>query len=211
MSPIRTLPSNQQNSTVPDALLKKYGGEIISLEKGEFVFEEGEKARSFFVVKRGQVKMINVSDEGKEFVQGYFYDGESFGEPPFFTEDRYPASAVADVRSEIWKIGRADFVRLLKENFDIHLSITQTLGTRLIYKSIMLSEIAIEEAEHRIRTLLASIRQDGHDDEGRTVPFSRQQIADMTGLRVETVIRIIKNLEHKGVVELTKKGKIVIH
>jgi CRP-like cAMP-binding protein len=30
------------------------------------------------------------------------------------------------------------------------------------------------------------------------VPFTRQQLADMTGLRVETVIRTIKMMEKNG-------------
>ena len=39
------------------------------------------------------------------------------------------------------------------------------------------------------------------------VNLTRQQIADMTGLRVETVIRTIKNLEHKGDLVIDK-GKV---
>jgi CRP-like cAMP-binding protein len=40
------------------------------------------------------------------------------------------------------------------------------------------------------------------------VPFTRQQLADMTGLRVETVVRSIKAMEHKGVLEI-EDGKIL--
>ncbi len=202
---------NKKDKILPDALLKKYGATVLRKTKGDVIIREGEKARSFYVVKSGQVKMINTSEDGKEFIQGYFSQGESFGEPPFFTGGSYPASAVAVSGCEIWKIDRPDFLRLLRENFEVHLELTRALGKRLIYKSMMLSEIAIEEAEHRVRTLLDYLRESNATGEPQfTVPFSRQQLADMVGLRVETVIRIVKNLEQKGLVTLSHEGKILL-
>ncbi len=195
---------------ISDQLLKKYGASVVSLAKGEILFQEGDSARSFFIVKAGKVRMVNYNEEGREFVQGLFSVGESFGEPPFFTDSPYPASAQAMEESEVWKIPKEKFLRLLKENFDIHLDLVQTLCTRLIYKSTMLSEMAIEEAEHRIVTLLRHLAA---TTPGGGVPlrlpFTRQQIADMTGLRVETVIRTVKSLEHKGYLVIDPDGKIL--
>ncbi|WP_423775412.1 helix-turn-helix domain-containing protein [Chryseobacterium joostei] len=37
---------------------------------------------------------------------------------------------------------------------------------------------------------------------GYRVPFTRQQIANLTGLRVETVIRLIKKMERQKIVKL---------
>jgi CRP-like cAMP-binding protein len=196
---------------ISEEILTRYHARLVSLDKGDFIFREGETAADFFIVRQGHVKMGNLSEDGKEFVQGYFTNGQSFGEPPFFAEVPYPAFAVAVTAGEVWRIGRAHFLKLLRDHFEIHLEITKTLGTRLIYKSIMLSEIAIEEAEHRVRTLVMYIRETmGDNDAPYTIPFSRQQLADMSGLRVETVIRTVKILEQKGVLTISSQGKIVI-
>ena len=135
--------------------------------------------------------MSNYSDDGREFVQGYFIQGQSFGEPPFFSKGEYPASAIAMEKSEIWKVPYNDFLRLLKNNFDIHVALIQTLCNRLVYKSTMLSELAIEEAEHRLLTLIRYLVEDKTKQSKAPIKisFTRQQLADMTGLRVETVIR----------------------
>lgn len=196
---------------IPERLLKKFGASIVPLAKGEALFREGDRARTFFIVRSGKVRMVNYNDEGREFVQGLFTSGESFGEPPFFTESDYPASAEAVEPSEVWKIPRDAFLRLLKENFEIHLEVVRTLCTRLIYKSTMLSELAIEEAEHRIVTLLRHLAETGAPSGARHLrfPFTRQQIGDMTGLRVETVIRTIKSLEQKGILDIDPDGKIL--
>lgn len=194
---------------IPEQLLRRYGARLVALDKGEFLFHEGDAAGEFFIVRQGHIRMGNLSEEGKEFVQGHFTDGQSFGEPPFFNRLPYPAFAVADSRTEVWAVRRDDFLRLLRENFEVHLEITRTLGMRLIYKSMMLSEIAIEEAEHRVRSLLVYLRESmGVPGETFTVPFSRQQLADMTGLRVETVIRTVKSLEQKKYLEISSEGRI---
>lgn len=65
---------------------------------------------------------------------------------------------------------------------------------------MMLSEVAVEEAEHRLTTLINYFRKTNGLKKGEifTVPYTRQQLADMTGLRVETVIRTIKSMEERG-------------
>ena len=196
---------------ISEQLLKKFGASVVTLVKGEALFQEGDRARSFFIVRSGKIRMVNYNEEGREFVQGLFTAGESFGEPPFFAESDYPASAEAMEPSEVWKIPREAFLRLLKENFEIHLELVQTLCTRLIYKSTMLSELAIEEAEHRIVTLLQHLAATGEPSgpDHVRLPFTRQQIADMTGLRVETAIRTIKSLEQKKILDLDPDGKIL--
>lgn len=195
---------------IPDALFQRYGARIVELARGESLFDQGTTASSFYQVRTGKVKMVSYNEQGREFVQGLFTDGQSFGEPPFFNDLPYPAAAVAVEESTVWKCGREAFLRLLAEHPDIHLSLTKVLSGRLIYKSMMLAEIAVEEAEHRLGTLIEYFRQ--HDAAGGSgayrVPFTRQQLADMTGLRVETVVRSVKAMEQKGALDI-EDGKIL--
>ena len=197
---------------IPDELWRAYGARIVHLDKGETLFHQGTTASSFFQVKSGRVKMVSYNDQGREFVQGIFAEGQSFGEPPFFNDVPYPAAAVAVVDSEVWKCDRAAFLRLLAEHPAIDLELTRVLSGRLVYKSMMLAEIAVEEAEHRLATLIEYLR--GTDPAGadRTyrVPLTRQQLADMTGLRVETVVRSIKAMEQQGMLEI-EDGKVLWH
>jgi CRP-like cAMP-binding protein len=197
---------------IPETVLRKYGARIVRFAKGAVLFEHGERATNFYQVRSGKIKMVNYNEDGREFVQGYFTEGRSFGEPPFFNRTPYPASAVAVIDSEVWKCPYDKFIGLLRENFDLHLGVTQALSGRLIYKSIMLTEIAVEEAEHRLTALIGYVRtNDLRWKPGAPfrVPFTRQQLADMTGLRVETVIRSIKSMEKKGLLELDEEGKIL--
>ena len=196
---------------ISESILLQYHASVASLNKNDMLFQQGDSATSFYIVKSGKIKMSNYSEDGREFVQGYFTDGQSFGEPPFFSKGTYPASAIAIDKSDVWKIVHEDFLQLLKNNFDLHLELMQTLCNRLVYKSTMLSELAIEEAEHRLLTLIRYL-VDHETNYGKSyviLPFTRQQLADMTGLRVETVIRSIKSLEQKRQLDIDTDGKII--
>jgi CRP-like cAMP-binding protein len=196
---------------IPDAVFARYDARIVELAKGETLFDQGTPANSFYQVRTGKVKMVSYNEQGREFVQGLFTAGQSFGEPPFFNELTYPAAALAVEPSSVWKCGRAPFLRLLADHPEIHLALTKVLSSRLVYKSMMLAEIAVEEAEHRLATLIEYLRQnDPVSPRPYRVPFTRQQLADMTGLRVETVVRSIKAMEHQGVLEI-HDGKILWH
>lgn len=192
-------------------VLQSYGAKEINLKKDDVIFREGDEALHYFQVMSGSVKMITNSPEGQEFIQGIFKMNDSFGEPPLLCSFPYPSSAVALEPSTIIKLSKERFLTLLRENFEIHLRLDQVLCQRLRYKSMVLSEISSYDPEHRITSLLNYLKSDSIDQGNKqdailkgeyTVPFTRQQLADMSGLRVETVIRTVKKMEEEGKLKL---------
>lgn len=185
----------------PSKVLEKYHARLLHLRKDQVLFHEGDKATDYFQVEEGSVKMFIVSPDGQEFIQGIFSAGESFGEPAIIGNFPYPGGAKAIEASRVWKLPGDYFLQMLKENFDLHLKLTKVLCQRLKYKSMVLSEISSHDPDHRIISLLkyykAKNMQSATDSRVR-IPYTRQQIADMSGLRVETVIRTVKKMEKEG-------------
>ncbi|MEY2869319.1 MAG: hypothetical protein RIR01_1810 [Bacteroidota bacterium] len=183
------------------SLLEKYGAIIKTFKNGDTIFEEGKQPSHYYQIISGEIKMNNYNDEGKEFIQGIFYENQCFGEPPLFIDQVYPANAVAVIDSELIIITKNKFFELLENNAEISLNIIKNLSQRLYYKSVMAAEISSQDPEHRVLRLIDySIAQLNFKKEaaGFLINLTRQQIADLTGLRVETVIRAIKSLEKKG-------------
>ena len=75
----------------------------------------------------------------------------------------------------------------------------------------MLKTIASENPEIVITTLLNDYRVKANPrmNQPCLVKYTRQEIANMTGLRVETVIRTIRNLNEKGRLEI-ERGKVFL-
>ena len=153
--------------------------------------------------------MCNCNEDGKEFIQGFFEAGESFGEPPLFDEGTYPASAEADEASVVIRLRKENFLQLLKENFEVHYCFTKLLAKRLRFKSLISKEISSYGPLHRVSTLLQEYKKSRMlvEDGFLKIDLTRQQIADMTGLRVETVIRSIRELQKKGKLKI-ERGKV---
>lgn len=195
---------------VPTETLQKYGAVLAAYNKGDFIFFEGDEAYNFYQIHKGVVKMSNYGDDG-DFIQGFFAEGESFGEPPLFGEFPYPANAIAVSDTEVWVLRNYHLQELLKDNFPIHYHLSQILSRRLQYKAFLLKTITCEEPEERILSVIDYFKHKMMHFSGKgkplnkPLPLTRQQIADLTGLRVETVIRKIKHLEEKGKLHIIKR------
>jgi CRP/FNR family transcriptional regulator, cyclic AMP receptor protein len=194
-------------------VLQSYGAKEVHLQKDEMLFREGEEAQNYFQVQHGSIKMITNSPDGQEFIQGVFKTNDSFGEPPLFCSFPYPSNAIALEPTLIMKLSKEKFFTLLRENFEIHIHLDQVLCQRLRYKSMVLSEISFYDPEHRITSLLKYLKEESGNQYKRypemvgdaatyVVPFTRQQLADMSGLRVETVIRTVKKMQEEGKLKL---------
>ncbi|MET0945723.1 MAG: Crp/Fnr family transcriptional regulator [Flavobacterium sp.] len=189
-------------------LLEKYGALKKSFDKNDIIFEEGNLPTHYYQIISGEVKMSNYNDDGREFIQGIFYKEQSFGEPPLFLNQNYPANAITVDNSEILLLPKNNFLKLLEENPAISLKIIENLAQRLYYKSVMAAEMSTQEPEHRVLKLIdhgIAYFNFKKDANGYLINFTRQQIGDLTGLRVETVIRTIKALEKKGLLKIINR------
>jgi CRP/FNR family transcriptional regulator, cyclic AMP receptor protein len=190
-------------SLIKKNIALQYGASVLSLKKDEILFHEGDAANFFYQVEEGTIKMVTYSLDGKEFIQGLFYQGDSFGEPPLFCDFPYPGSATTLIDTKILRIPKDRFFELLKDHFEIHLHLDRILCERLKYKNMILSEISFYDPEHRILSLLSYLKSKAPAQEQPfQVPLTRQQLADMSGMRVETVIRTIKRMEETGKLQL---------
>lgn len=192
---------------INEGLLLEFGARKLHIKKGENLFYAGDAPKYFYQIASGEVKMNNFNDEGKEFIQGIFTPGMSFGEPPLFIEKPYPANAEALTDAEVFAISKDAFFEMLRKNPEVNLAMSVTLSQRLYFKSIMASEISSQDAEHRIIKLIDYFKEivGLRPHEKYKVSLTRQQIADLTGLRVETVIRAIKTLEKKKLLTITDR------
>ncbi|TCP24704.1 CRP-like cAMP-binding protein [Tenacibaculum skagerrakense] len=193
---------------IPTELLIDFNAELKEFQKEDIIFSENNSARNYYQIKSGIVKMNNYNDDGKEFIQGIFYKEQSFGEPPLFIDINYPANAVAIENSVLYILPKEKFFQLLKTHSDIHFNITKSLAKRLYYKAIIASEISSQEPSHRILRFFDYLKHDVHQSPEKfslKIDYTRQQISDLLGLRVETVIRAIKQLEKQGEVKIVKR------
>ena len=118
---------------------------------------------------------------------------------------------MAETDCVILQLQKTSFQLMLQEFPNLLFSFTKLLAQRVRYKFFLLKEAACHSPERRIVTLLNYFRKKKNiqPDEPFRVELTRQQIAGMTGLRVETVIRAIRNLNDQGKLVIDK-GKVFL-
>lgn len=176
-----------------------------AFKPGEFIFWEGDVPDRFYMVAEGRVKVIKHSTLGKEFIIAFFGPGEIFGEVAVFENEPYPATAQAVAETRVLGIKREAFLSFLADRPEVALRTINVLGGRLRDAQGRLRDIAGERVEQRLaRTLLMLSSRIGP-----TLPFTKQEIADMAGTTTETAIRVMSRLKDGDVIR-SVRGKTVI-
>ena len=171
----------------------------------EFVFWEGDAPDYFYIVVEGRVKIVKYSSSGKEFIIAFFSPGEMFGEVAVFEGKPYPASAQAVADTKVLAIKKEDFLSFLATRPQVALGIINVLGGRLRDAQSRLKDLAGERVEQRIAMTLLMLSS----KLGPTLPFTRQEIANMAGTTTETAIRVTSQLKERGIIR-SVRGKIII-
>ena len=190
-------------------LLLAWGAAYKKVSAGEMIFREGGNCSFYYQLVSGKVRWVNINDEGREFIQTIIEPGECFGELPLFDDEAYAASAIADEDSVIIRLHKITFLQLIKENPEIHFAFSKLLTQRLRFKFLVLKELATHNPESSSSTLLSYFKEHKKNicTKCNRLKLTRQQIADMTGLRVETVIRTMRNMHSMGLLRIDK-GKV---
>ncbi len=190
-------------------MLLAWGAAYKRLSAKEIIFQEGSNCIFYHQLVEGKVKWVNINDEGKEFIQTFIDPGECFGEFPLFDDEPYAATAIAETDCVIIRLHKSTFHQILKENPALHFEFSKLLTQHLRFKFLILKELANHDPENTISSLLNYFKEHKKNIcvKCSKLQLTRQQIADMTGLRVETVIRTMKNMQCKGRLHIDK-GKV---
>lgn len=190
-------------------LLHAWGATYKHVKASEIIFNEGQLCNYYFQVVSGSVRWLNIDEEGRECIHAIVGPGESFGEFPLFDEGTYQATAIANTDTSLIRLYKPSFLKLLKENNDIMFTFARLFTRRLRFKYSVIQSMSTNSPETRITNLINHLKAEHKNfcSGCGQLTLTRQQIAGMTGLRVETVIRTIRNMHSKGELSITR-GKV---
>lgn len=195
--------------TIDINTLLAWGATYKKVSKDEVVFNEGGHCSFYHQVVSGSIRWVNINDEGKEILQLMVEPGESFGDLPLFDDAPYAATSLANEDAVIIRLNKTTFLQLLRDNPEIHFVFSRILSENIRFKFLIVKALAEHNPEKAIAELFNYFKQKKKNicTKCNKVKLTRQQIADMLGLRVETIIRTIRAMHEKGDL-LVDKGKV---
>lgn len=181
-------------------LLYSFGAEVKIYQPGELIYREGDHVVYYYQILKGKLKLNNYNEEGKEFIHNILGEHQSFGDSMLFLEKFYVMNAVCLTACEIIRLPKSSFMDMLEKHPHVSLEMNACLSQKLYFKAIMLQSMSSQNPALRLKGLLDYLKSyhDGDCGQCFQVELTRQQIANLTGLRVETVIRALKKMEKEG-------------
>jgi len=188
-------------------LLKSFGAEIKTYKQGEKIFNQGEIPVYYYQIIEGKIKENNHDSQGREFIHNILGNGQSFGDSMLFIDKRYPISAEAITECTVIRLSKPNFLNLLEKHPETSVQINSCMSQRMHYQFLMLQNLASNDPIIRLTGLLEYLKSFHCDDipQSFQVELTRQQIANLTGLRVETVIRTIKKMEKGNILKIDNR------
>ena len=188
----------------------------VPIQKGQFIFREGDPADWFHIVQHGNVKCVKSTPEGREVTLKVLMPGDLFCcEASAFSGDSHPGCAQSMGDGTVIKIHRTAMIKVIQRNPEAAVSIINYLSHRLRESQDNAKAFALDRAEQRIAATLVNLaeRSGVPEDQGLriSVRLTHQDLADMAGLTKETTSRILSRFKKDQLIAGHRKQLLILN
>lgn len=187
---------------------------IQDVNAGEFLSMDGERPNFGFVVLSGRLAVIKSTPHGKELTLDLLIPGDCSGILRALEPTELDTSIRGQTDAKLLAIPTSQLQAMAEKNPIVFKRVTTELMRRIRRTNDLALGLAHARVESRIVAALLALaprfgRPTTSDDQTR-IFLTRKELADLTGTTPETAIRVTKNLEREGLLDLTKPGVIKI-
>ncbi|WP_226016728.1 Crp/Fnr family transcriptional regulator [Novosphingobium sp. FKTRR1] len=187
-----------------------------SVSAGEPLIWEDDDSLLVANVIEGVLKLTTSTEDGREQIVGVAYPSDFIGRPFGQTSK---ASVVALTDARVCVFARNDFDRFAREHPGLEHKLLERTLAELDRTRAWMMLLGRKTAPEKIATFLLEMSERLSESDCTPkfgparrfqLPFSRQQVADVLGLTIETVSRQFTRLKNDGVIELPSRREVEI-
>lgn len=183
------------------------------VKKDETVYLPHDLSSKIYFLKKGTVKIVSYSGEGKEIILGILKAGEIFGELALAGENKRENYALVTEDAIICQVTVSEFERILRNNPALNLEVTKLIGFRLKRIRTRLERFWFKSAEDRIRSLIVELAEDhgkkSHKGTIISLRLKHEEIASLAATTRQTATTILNKLIKQGEIEMDRKRILI--
>lgn len=189
-------------------------GRTQQFSPGIHVFQQGAPADEAYFVASGIVKMTVLGSGGREFIVSLRGAGWLLGAASAILNETYETSALTLTKSRLQRIPARDLRKLLKSNAEFSSRVHEIHAWEARANLERLASLATQSARARLTTLLTQVILGSRPElPGQecmlNMPLKQWELAQLLAISPEHINRLLRNLEHDGLVR-RKKSIIII-
>ncbi len=174
-------------------------------QSGQSLYGESDKAIGVFTLRKGLVKLVRVTADGRERVVRVLFAGDVVGLEALAT-GHYDSQAVALSDVSLCRIPLEVIHQLGANSPRLHRKLMEKWQSALKQADDWLAELNFGSARQRVLQFIRKMHEVSED--GTATLFSRDDMGAMMDLKLETVSREVTALVRAGVIEpLDKLGR----
>jgi CRP/FNR family transcriptional regulator len=191
-------------------------GRTRSIAAGQALMWEGDDSLLVANVIDGVLKLSTGTGDGREQIVGIVYPADFIGRP-FGTRSQHTVTALTDAR--VCTFTRGDFDGFARDHPQLEHKLLERTLVELDRARHWMLLLGRKSATEKMATFLLEMSErlvpPGCSTidaplEVFTLPFGRQQIADILGLTIETVSRQLTRLKADGFIDLPSRRDVII-
>jgi CRP-like cAMP-binding protein len=183
-------------------------------QKGEIIYFSSSDVPRIFLLKKGNIKIVAVDEEGNETIKDIIQKGDLFGELTLEADDQI--NEYAKVLSDdvaICSFLLSDFENLLLQNPSLALSYTKFVGLKMKRIKNSYSNLISKDAKTRLFQFLKDWAEKEGVKEGRKVVIenylTQNDIAQIICTSRQTATQLLNEMENNGTLTYNRKEIII--
>jgi CRP/FNR family transcriptional regulator, cyclic AMP receptor protein len=187
------------------------GKTILEVKKDQIIFAQGEPADTIFYIQKGRVKVVVISEQGKEAVVGMFGPGQFFGEGCLNGHSVRIATTTATEDCLITVITKTAMLATLHDQPKFSEMFVAYLLTRNSRIEEDLIDQLFNSSEKRLARLLLLLANFGKEGGPQPITpnISQETLAEMIGTTRSRVSFFMNRFRKLGLISYN--GKIEVH
>jgi len=172
---------------------------------GTTFIKQGDKIKSFKYLKEGLIKLHRVDDAGNNQIISFGTPMDFVSIHNIFAEDTYSYSVTALETSTVCIFSIDIIKELIKTNgkfAEILISTKSRASNRILSNSL---DLISKSMYGKVASVILFFHKKIYFTMGFDLPISRKEIAEYTGLSIETVIRVISEFRRDGLIKVYGK------
>lgn len=196
-------------SSLEEAALDKLSQAVRpkSLKSGDVLFFKGDDGDAMYIIRSGAIKIVLPSAVGEEIIVALLKDNDFFGAMAMLDGMPRSADAVAVAQTEIFVLGRSEFLSILQSDINALKTILCDLSRMIRKTDDLLGDVCFFNISIRLaKKLLDLAESTGKEaDEGILLDISltQKELGDMVGATRESVNKELKNLREEGLIHVS--------
>lgn len=159
------------------------------IQKGQKIIDQNRNSSFGYIIKSGIAKCFLTDNNGNDFIQEFFSEGELFGEVEIINNTNNFCTIEAISEMTVYKVSTTSFQYLLENDKKFNTLIMKSFAKKIQYKAIRHSHNQL----HSIKSNLFRLQQS-------TLDFmeiiSKNDIASYLGISLRSLNRILKDRNH---------------